>query len=109
MRTLRPCAHFGCAALVSRGMYCDNHQKPRLDRHDERRESSHKRGYDRLWGRCRKAYLSSNPLCVECGEPATQVHHVVSIASGGDRLDPENLMALCAGCHSRITNRESRK
>lgn len=88
------------------------------DRRAERaRGTRSQRGYDSKWQRFRIAFLRVNPFCVDCkkGVPpfgfvgevvaATEVHHVVKLADGGARLDPENCMALCRSCHSRRTAR----
>jgi 5-methylcytosine-specific restriction enzyme A len=61
----------------------------------------------RLWRRCSKSYLASNPLCIRCEAenqhtPATEVHHT----RGQDqefRLDESTFEAVCHACHSRIT------
>ena len=77
---------------------------------DERRGSARRRGYDSTWERFRAAYLSDHPLCQDCLtedkiEPATDVHHIRKLRDGGERLDPQNCMALCHACHSTRTAR----
>lgn len=78
---------------------------------DENRGTRTQRGYDNRWLRLRAAFLAEHPLCADCEAngmvtPAEQVHHVAKVADRPDlRLDWENLMALCAGCHSRRTAR----
>jgi 5-methylcytosine-specific restriction protein A len=52
-------------------------------------------------------YLSANPLCQLCQQqgtirPATVVHHIRELSQGGARLDPSNLMAVCADHHEQI-------
>jgi 5-methylcytosine-specific restriction protein A len=60
------------------------------------------------WVGCRRVKLARDPLCEACkarGElvAATQVHHTVAVADSVDgRLDVDNLVSLCASCHSRI-------
>ena len=67
------------------------------------------RAYDRAWQRLRRRHLAEHPWCHDCHqqgrvEPAAQVHHIVDVAVAPHRrLDPQNLMALCASCHSRRT------
>lgn len=46
-------------------------------------------------GRCRAAFEG-------CLQIAVQVHHVIERIDGGTD-DDENLMAVCEGCHSRLT------
>ena len=77
------------------------HKPKRLPRRDDR-DSASKRGYDRRWRRLRIAVLSGEPLCRECGKPATEVDHIVAIAKGGEDVE-SNLQPLCKPCHSRKT------
>ena len=54
--------------------------------------------------------MNTYPLCEMCRRegritPAAEVHHILPLADGGTH-DPENLMALCKPCHSRITATE---
>lgn len=105
-KSLRFCNYPGCNEL-SRGTYCEKHQavmdEKRAD--DKARPSAAKQGYDRAWQRCRDAHLAKNPLCVDCLKdgrvtPATLVHHATRLVEGGRRLDPDNLVSLCATCHA---------
>jgi 5-methylcytosine-specific restriction enzyme A len=66
----------------------------------------------RPWGRVSKFKLQEHPLCQACLklgriEPATVVHHKISIRSGGDPY-PSNdgLESLCVPCHNRKTRGE---
>lgn len=57
------------------------------------------------WYRLRRMVLTEQPLCPECQargvlEVATQVHHINDNAMDNSR---ENLVGLCAPCHSRHT------
>jgi 5-methylcytosine-specific restriction endonuclease McrA len=63
----------------------------------------------RAWRKIRLAKLVLNPICENCGlELSTQVHHIESFMKhhGQERrafgLNPANLQALCANCHSRL-------
>lgn len=83
------------------GGYCEQHAKAR-PRPPDQRESAAKRGYDRKWRRIRAQFLRHNPVCEDCGAPATEPHHRIPRSKGGtDHWD--NLMALCKTCHSRRT------
>lgn len=66
------------------------------------------------WLRLRRDYLSEHPLCEQCQAegyvtPATEVHHRKPVEYGINynekyRLmyNPDNLCALCHGCHVKI-------
>ena len=66
------------------------------------RPSSAERGYGAEWRKIRDAYLSQNPLCVACGQIATEVDHIVSLKDGGSN-DWDNLRSYCKHHHSRRT------
>jgi len=72
------------------------------------RESAHARGYDRTWQNLRLMVLRRSPLCLKCGQGASQVDHITPIRKGGARLDPQNLQSLCHSCHSKKTATEDR-
>lgn len=113
-RPMRPCKKCRKATANANG-YCDAHQeffKPaeKHRRFDACRESPAKRGYDVAWIKCRNSYLALHPLCELCEEQgaisvATEVHHKKPISEGGERLDHDNLQALCKSCHSSITGK----
>lgn len=47
-----------------------------------------------------------NYKCCNCGEPASQVHHVVALSLGGlDTLT--NLVSLCDACHGKVHGRSA--
>jgi 5-methylcytosine-specific restriction protein A len=73
------------------------------------RPNTCKRGYDRQWRKVRLAYLQCNPLCEQCLKegittPALDVDHIVPLSKGGERLDFDNLQALCRRCHNKKTH-----
>lgn len=57
------------------------------------------------WQRCREYVLRrDNYLCVKCGRPAEEVHHIIHLTPQniGDvsvTLNPDNLICLCRECH----------
>ncbi len=56
------------------------------------------RGYDNI----RKFVMARDSgTCVVCGKPAQHLHHVKARHLGGSNL-PENLVCLCADCHTRV-------
>jgi len=73
----------------------------------EHRPSAAKRGYGRLWRRCRRAFLAGHPLCERCGRPAQDVDHRRAVSGPDDPAfwEEENWVALCHGCHSAKTCR----
>lgn len=88
-------------------LFKENHTEKK--KYDFNRGSSYSRGYDRNWAKCRNRYLSLNPLCENCKkfdiiEPATEVHHIIPLKQGGEKLDFSNLQSLCKSCHKRIDN-----
>ncbi len=75
--------------------------------HARRRERQTRRAgkpiYNKArWKHTRTRFLFDHPLC-ECGEIATDVHHRVDLADGGDPWSTENLEALCHCCHAKLT------
>lgn len=101
--------------------YCNDHEGAYLERqalyqarHDKRRGSPSKRGYDNTWTKVRKNYLMQHPLCEQCEKegrimPAKEVHHIKAISEGGERFDFDNLMAVCRACHQKFTDQQIRE
>ena len=58
------------------------------------------------WRMLRRKVLHEQPLCANCGDIATDVHHITDISAGGAIYVRSNLEALCHVCHSQITRRE---
>lgn len=95
-----------------RTMAHDLKQKPWLKLEDIRTARWTKAKNGRLlplnnaaWAKLRKSVLQEQPLCPECQargliEVATQVHHQNDNACDNSR---ENLVGLCASCHSKHT------
>lgn len=48
-------------------------------------------------------------ICINCGAPATELHHVVPLSLGGNDIE-SNRVWLCSLCHSTIHgfNRQTR-
>jgi 5-methylcytosine-specific restriction protein A len=98
MSPIKLCLELGCG-------------KPRVTRGRCREHATENRRYTRsvndgfysskAWRMTRKAYLFANPLCEDCADVASDVHHVVPIEDGGAKRDPANLRALCRSCHSK--------
>jgi 5-methylcytosine-specific restriction protein A len=64
-----------------------------------------RRIYDKQrWRRMRKIHLAGEPLCRQCGKPATEVDHIIPISvDPAKRWSWFNLQSLCRACHSRKT------
>ena len=67
--------------------------------------------HSKEWKRLRDLKMGAeHGLCELCGEPATEVHHIVSIRDDwSKRLVYSNLQALCHSCHMRITREQERR
>ena len=93
------------------GQHVSKTHKLRLPDH---REGSHKRGYDATWHRMSRMVRMEEPLCRHCLRQgrvtaATLVDHIVPLSLSPElRLDRGNLQALCASCHARKTQAESK-
>jgi 5-methylcytosine-specific restriction protein A len=99
----RPCATHRCPGRAKNGRYCAKCAKRAQKRRaPEKRASSAKRGYGANWRKIRAAHLKKHPLCVVCGEPATNVDHIIPLAKGGTNAS-SNLQSMCHSCHSRKT------
>lgn len=74
-----------------------------------RQAAPHRRLYDRRAYRDRfcPMILAERPVCEDCQrEPAQHVHHKRKLElHPEDLLDPEQVRALCDGCHSVRTRR----
>lgn len=104
-RAPHPCASPGCPGLVTVGRYCDRCAGSAPVDYERERGSAAARGYGHRWRKFRRIYLRRHPFCVQCGEMATDVDHIVPRRQGGGD-EEDNLQALCHACHSRKTRSE---
>lgn len=102
LKSRRPCNRAGCPGYQYKRGLCEHHYRQSLAEWDARRGTPAQRGYDAHWRKLRNKFLQVYPRCMQCGYDATEVHHVIPLAEGGDSRW-ENLQALCKQCHSRIT------
>lgn len=59
------------------------------------------------WRELSRATLAANPVCVDCGGPATQADHLLSARLRPDlALEPSNVVSRCRRCHSARTSKE---
>jgi len=104
----RACAFPGCGLLAGNDQYCSGHQKTVSSHYNRfQRDPESRKRYGYAWKRIRDRYIRAHPLCEECRRqgrlnPAEEVHHILALSKGGGN-EPENLMALCKPCHSRIS------
>ena len=101
-RPLRPCLQPGCTLLVAKGR-CPTHSR----QYERYRGSAAKRGYGPRHQHWRKLVLGREPLCRDCGKPATDADHIIPLSMGGT-WELENGAGRCHRCHSRKTARELR-
>lgn len=101
------CRKHGCSGIIIGGICsrCGPVRAAAELAYDERRGTAAQRGYDGLWQRARRVKLAEQPLCEEClrqgrVRAATLVDHIVPMADGGARLDPDNWQSLCDECHT---------
>jgi 5-methylcytosine-specific restriction protein A len=104
----KPCTFPGCGALVrDGGSRCTTHRNVEKREYDRRRPTSAQRGYGHRWQRARAQFLSANPLCVSCGQPANIVDHIVPPKGSAELFwSVENWQGMCARCHNRKTARQ---
>ena len=87
--------------------------KPKSNLKDYQRKTErteeYKGRYDSAWRKYRAWYLRQHPLCEDClryhgrATPATEVHHIIALRDGGEKMDESNVQGLCKQCHSRET------
>ena len=102
-----PCSYPGCNNLITGGARCRDHP---YDRDIDTRPSAAQRGYGKGWRNLRDWYIGRHPICESCNTRSSEiVDHIVPLKAGGDRLDEDNLQALCNKCHGAKTAVEDPK
>src|SRR2546427_12816651 len=101
-----PCRWPGCRGLISRGIYCQPHER-------RSRELAHVRPLLRNWWKLRKMVLAEEPFCREHKKRgqivlSTQVDHIKSRDEGGSDAR-DNLQGLCASCGAAKTWQETHR
>ncbi|HCQ48829.1 MAG TPA: endonuclease [Achromobacter sp.] len=114
-RTLLPCRHRGCSALVRISGFCDEHAADAIGwKRSHLRGSRRERGYGPEWDRLRSLILKRDRHLCQCCDcvntarvlPATEVDHRIPKSEGGTDA-PDNLCAINSDCHKRKTAKES--
>jgi 5-methylcytosine-specific restriction endonuclease McrA len=113
---MKYCAEPHCPRLVHRGR-CTVHRREQGRLQQQRRGTSHARGYDARWARYSKARLQRLPICGQredgtfdathsrCARdgrfmPAQCTDHVIPISQDGSMWDPQNHLSLCLSCNT---------
>lgn len=125
---MKTCAH--CGQLIPYGKrYCTECEPIMQERFEEQkreRAKKYNREYNatrakkfttfyrsREWIRLARWYMQQKAYkCEDCGQLATEVHHIQPIQTDAGwerRLDETNLAALCTGCHNGRHKRFVRK
>ena len=101
----KSCPVAGCPELVRFGR-CERHDRRQKKAQAERRHNEP--FYNKMrWQRRRNAKRTRDPLCERClrygrTRVADMVHHIKPISEGGSKLDWNNLMCICFGCHVEV-------
>lgn len=85
---------------------CRRHQLPSRDRQASRALPTN----STTWRALRASILAAEPLCRACGEAGQVTAATVVDHHDGDSWNnaPENLVPMCASCHSRKTASQDR-
>ena len=106
----RLCKQGRCPNYAEKGQgFCREHLREHWKRENK------VRGVDAIyrssrWLKIRKIALARDSyLCRECKKPGNTVDHIVPIKHGGNPWDLGNLQTMCAKCHDRKRQQESRR
>jgi 5-methylcytosine-specific restriction endonuclease McrA len=100
----RACLEPRCPGFAVKRGRCLEHYKARERAYNKSRDLS---WFYNSWNwRLSRQTLAANPCCVDCGEPATQADHLVSVRQDPSlALEPSNVVSRCRRCHSARTSR----
>ncbi len=109
-RPLKYCKQPACGQRTrNENAYCDAHQKKNITTDDQReraKDPNNKLYQCVRWYRLRRMMLEQNFMCqrligfAQCTNLARVVHHLISPRERVELMyDPNNLVALCEGCH----------
>jgi 5-methylcytosine-specific restriction enzyme A len=104
LRPPRPCREPLCPGFALPGTArCAVHQAVRA-----KAKAAHRLPfYDtHAWRTLSKQTLRANPVCVDCGGPASEADHVIPVRQDPTlALEPSNIVSRCRRCHSSRTSR----
>lgn len=113
MNITKRCNKSRCNNYISiHDTYCEEHKNDNYKQYDKERTSTqegkeYKRFYDsKDWRTLRyQTLLNAGFTCVDCmTNEATVGDHIVDTRIDWSlRLDPDNIQALCKGCHNKKT------
>ncbi len=107
-RAMKPCNHPGCGvAINAKDKYCVAHVAAHKKDYPRRNPESNRIYGTQRWRKYRRWFLNRNPVCIECGELAAVVDHILPVNQGGDFWAIENQQPLCKRCHDIKTGKES--
>jgi 5-methylcytosine-specific restriction endonuclease McrA len=101
-RTARVCNKQGCAELTFGTTYCEQHKLKAWA--NSTRNTKNPPGWQRL--RMAVMHRDSN-TCTYCGNPATEVDHIIPVTQGGTHR-MNNLTAACTPCNRAKNIKERR-
>ncbi len=105
-----PGDNYQCPNLITSDRHCPDHRKP----WDGTRTKSGEVTSTAAWKRVRKQVLERDDYKCRirgprCTGDATQVDHIVNVAAGGAKLDPNNLQSACPSCNAQKAQVEATK
>lgn len=94
-----------CGDLHGKRQRCPQARRDTQIQQDARRGSPTRRGYDSAWQALVRYVLARDGYTCRLRRPGCEVtattgDHVVPLARGGARLDPDNVVAACRRCNS---------
>ena len=92
-------------AYIPKGSRRSPWLRPKVDH--ERKDGQDKRYWTHKWKKARKAFLSTHPICSDCGHFANTVDHIEPVKLGTfDFYDSCNWQTLCTHCHAVKSGKE---
>jgi 5-methylcytosine-specific restriction enzyme A len=111
MRSKRKCAEPFCPVVLEKGYRCALHAEKydkfrRLGLNSDKDRAKPYVGGDTRWRKARLDFLATCPSCVDCGQLATTVDHIIP-HGGNMRMfwNRSNWQPMCKRCHSIKTNK----
>lgn len=107
---MKICSVVGCPnPTKGRASRCPGHAPSPWAGAEARKAARRAELSDRQWRALRVEVLKRDGWkCDLCGDPATEVDHIVPFTEGG-RSTPSNLRAICRPCHASKSAREGNR